>query len=160
LTKRESNASLPADGVKIQGIELRASQPTQLKHHDLCFGCGLANPFGLQLVLEPGSDGDLSGRFFVKQDHQGPSGSAHSGVLAAALGDAMSLAVGPESGASTASLRIELPGQAAVGSYVHVTARVEKREGHEHWAAAELRDDDGGLVAEGRALFVGPGADG
>jgi acyl-coenzyme A thioesterase PaaI-like protein len=139
---------------------LRGPEPTQLKHHDLCFGCGLANPFGLQLALEAGSEGGLSGRFFVKQDHQGPSGSAHSGVLAAALGDAMSLAVGPEAGASTASLRVELPGRAPVGSFVHVSARVEKREGREHWAAAELRDDEGGLVAEGRALFVEPGEDG
>ena len=45
-------------------------------HHDGCFGCGQANLFGLQLE---------DGRFFVKQDHQGPRGFAHRGILAAAL---------------------------------------------------------------------------
>ena len=46
------------------------------RHHDLCFGCGLANVFGLHLELERTGGGGLSGRFFVKQDHQGPDGSA------------------------------------------------------------------------------------
>ena len=45
-------------------------------HHDGCFGCGQANPFGLQLE---------NGRFFVKQDHQGEPGFAHPGIIATAL---------------------------------------------------------------------------
>ena len=45
-------------------------------HHDLCFGCGQANLFGLQLER---------GRFFVKQDHQGRPGLAHRGVIVTAL---------------------------------------------------------------------------
>jgi rhamnulokinase len=59
-----------------------------LAHHDLCFGCGTANLFGLQLELEREPDGSVRGRFFVKQDHQGPPGVAHGGVLAAALDEA------------------------------------------------------------------------
>ena len=47
-----------------------------LAHHDLCFGCGLANVFGLQIELERRDDGSVAGRFFVKQDHQGPPGCA------------------------------------------------------------------------------------
>ena len=46
------------------------------EHHEGCFGCGQANLFGLHLE---------GGRFFVKQDHQGPPGFAHRGVIAAAL---------------------------------------------------------------------------
>src|SRR5215210_3384627 len=60
-------------------------------HHDLCFGCGQANLFGLQLELEPRADGGVERRFFVKQDHQGRPGFAHRGVLAAALDEAMAL---------------------------------------------------------------------
>ena len=33
----------------------------------------------------------MAGRFFVKQDHQGPPGFAHGGVIATALDEAMSL---------------------------------------------------------------------
>src|SRR4051794_7815661 len=68
----------------------RASGAVAITHHELCFGCGLANLFGLQLELEP-SDGGVAGRFFVKQDHQGPPGFAHGGVIATALDEAMAL---------------------------------------------------------------------
>lgn len=128
----------------------------QLAHHDLCFGCGLANVFGLQLELEPAQSGGLAGRFFVKQDHQGPPGVAHPGILATALGEAMSLAVDRGARAFTASLQLDLRGRAQVGTYVHVSARVDRREGRKSWVAAELRDEDGELVAEGRGLLVEP----
>ena len=63
-------------------------------HHDLCFGCGVANLFGLQMEVEPAEEeGAVSGRFFLKQDHQGPPGLAHGGVLACALDEAMALCV-------------------------------------------------------------------
>ena len=39
-----------------------------ITHHELCFGCGLANLFGLQLELEPDGEGAVAGRFFLKQD--------------------------------------------------------------------------------------------
>ena len=85
-------------------------------HHELCFGCGQANLFGLQLELTRDESGDVSGRFFVKQDHQGPDGSAHPGVLAAALWDVLS-ADGPPSG-----FTVVLVTPAPVGSFVLVRA--------------------------------------
>src|SRR5947199_932095 len=68
----------------------------RIRHHDLCFGCGQANLFGLQLELERRPEGGVAGRFFVKQDHQGPPGYAHGGVIAAALDEAMSLVLHAE----------------------------------------------------------------
>ena len=84
-------------------------------HHELCFGCGQANLFGLQLELTRSADG-VSGRFFVKQDHQGPDGAAHPGVLAAALAEALSAC------APVASFTVSLVAPAPVGSFVHVRA--------------------------------------
>jgi hypothetical protein len=80
-----------------------------LSHGDLCFGCGQANLFGLQLE---------GGRFFVKQDHQGPDGSAHPGILATALVEAMLLAGGDPS----RPVRLELTGSAPVGEFVDIEA--------------------------------------
>jgi acyl-coenzyme A thioesterase PaaI-like protein len=77
-------------------------------HHDLCFGCGQANLFGLQMER---------GRFFVKQDHQGPDGAAHPGILATALVEAMLLA-----GGDPATIRIELMAPAPVGGFVEIEA--------------------------------------
>jgi acyl-coenzyme A thioesterase PaaI-like protein len=123
-------------------------------HHDLCFGCGLDNRFGLQLELEPAGDGAVAGRFFVKQDHQGPPGLAHNGVLSAALEEAMSIAMDPGLRAAVATLRVDLRGVVPVGTYVEVRARVERAGGRERSATAELRDQEGTLVAEAEALFT------
>jgi len=115
------------------------------RHHDLCFGCGQANLFGLQLELQRDADG-VSGRFFVKQDHQGPPGFAHAGVLAAALEDAMAHAGGTAADAPPAGrLELELLAPAPVGTFVHVTAR---REGE--GVVAEAVGDDGERVAVAR----------
>ena len=83
-----------------------------MSHHDLCFGCGQANLFGLQLER---------GRFFVKQDHQGPGGTAHPGILMAALAEATLLAGGD----GAHELRVSLSGRAPVGEFVDVEADAE-----------------------------------
>jgi acyl-coenzyme A thioesterase PaaI-like protein len=103
-------------------------------HHELCFGCGLANVFGLGLEAERGEDGSVRGRFFVKQDHQGADGRAHPGILAAALVEALSLAAG----APPAQLSIGVAATPAVGTFVAVTATASH---------AEARDDEGTVLA-------------
>jgi hypothetical protein len=98
-----------------------------LTHHDLCFGCGQANLFGLQLE---------SGRFFVKQDHQGPEGEAHPGIVVTALLEAMSRA-----GGDPRDVRVELIGPAPVGEFVYIEATADR-------ATASC---DGEVIAECRA---------
>ena len=112
-------------------------------HGDLCFGCGTANPFGLQLELER-LEGGVSGRFFVKQDHQGPGGTAHPGVLTAALEEAMTVTAGkaPE------RIDLTLRAPAAVGTFVRVTGWVEV-DGSICAAASTER---GELLAEAASL--------
>ena len=125
-----------------------------IRHHDLCFGCGQANLFGLQLELEQRDDGSVAGRFFVKQDHQGPPGYAHGGILATALDEAMALLVHAEgTHAITASLTIDLTAPAPVGSFVDLEARVERREGRRIELAASARGE-AGEVARSRGVFV------
>jgi hypothetical protein len=106
-----------------------------LRHHDLCFGCGQANLFGLQLELTRTGDG-VEGRFFVKQDHQGPDGNAHPGVLAAALEEALTHA-----GATPARIDLELRAPAPVGTFVVVSADA---------AVAQAVAEDGRLLATAR----------
>lgn len=105
----------------------------RVAHHELCFGCGQANLFGLQLELSQAADG-VEGRFFVKQDHQGPTGFAHAGVLTAALEEAIALAAGTR----PTRLSVELVAPVPVGTFVRVAAS-ELR--------AELRDAEGGVLA-------------
>jgi acyl-coenzyme A thioesterase PaaI-like protein len=126
-----------------------------LRHHDLCFGCGQANLFGLQLELEPAADGGVEGRFFVKQDHQGPPGYAHGGVIAAALDEAMALLVFERGTlALTGRLEIDLVAPAPVGTFVRVTARVEEEGERSLRLAAEAAGDDGRRLAGAKGTFV------
>jgi acyl-coenzyme A thioesterase PaaI-like protein len=113
-----------------------------ITHHELCFGCGVANLFGLQLELEAAGD-RVSGRFFVKQDHQGPPGYAHGGVIATALDEAMALLVHAEGiHAVTRRLEVDLLGPVPVGSFATVAAWVESREERQLELRAELGGED------------------
>jgi uncharacterized protein (TIGR00369 family) len=132
-----------------------------LRHHDLCFGCGQANLFGLQLELHPSGDGGVEGRFFVKQDHQGPPGFAHGGVIAAALDEAMALLVFERGTiAVTGRLEVELVAPAPVGTFVQLTARLAEEGERTLVLAAEATGEGGGRLAAARGTFVRRGVSG
>ncbi len=96
--------------------------PARLVHHELCFGCGRTNLFGLLMELEQTGQGEVRGRGFVKQDHQGPvRGTAHPGILAAALSEAMAFAAGSE---TAVTIELQLREAVAVGTFLEVAARV------------------------------------
>ena len=120
-----------------------------ITHYDGCFGCGQANLFGLQLE----TDG-VRGRFFVKQDHQGPPGYAHGGIVATALDEAMALALHAQGlDARTRRLELDLLAPAPVGAFVEVEASVEERDGRRVRTRAAARAEET-LVAEAVADFV------
>jgi hypothetical protein len=93
-----------------------------LVHHELCFGCGRNNLFGLLLDARRDDDGAVTGRWFVKQDHQGPiPGQAHAGLLACALLEALTFLSGPDRAPASVECRLE-PAAAPVGSFCEIQA--------------------------------------
>jgi hypothetical protein len=122
-----------------------------LVHHELCFGCGRVNLFGLLLEVESAGADAVAGRCFLKQDHQGPDrGEAHPGIVGAALVEAMALACGVE--ARPVSFEIALSAPASVGAFLEVEARVERRDGLTADATASARADQR-MVAQARGSF-------
>ena len=111
-----------------------------LVHHDLCFGCGQTNLFGLLLEVERVDAERVAGRCFIKQDHQGADRTAaHQGVIAAALCEAMALACGPR--ARAIALSVELTADdAPVGAFLDVEAIADDQHGPH-----DRGDRDGGL---------------
>jgi acyl-coenzyme A thioesterase PaaI-like protein len=110
--------------------------------------------FGLQLELEPDGERAARGRFFVKQDHQGPPGYAHGGIMATALDEAMSLLahhVGTYP--LTASLSIDLHAPAPVGAFVEVAAEVVSAEGR-RLQLRSTASNEGVVLATGTAVCV------
>jgi len=122
-----------------------------LVHHELCFGCGRVNLFGVLLEVERTGPASVAGRCFVKQDHQGPDrGHAHEGVITAALGEAMALACGLAARAT--SLQIELYIPVPVGTFLEVSAQARAGDGPvvEASATATLEQR---MVAHARGRF-------
>jgi acyl-coenzyme A thioesterase PaaI-like protein len=125
----------------------------RVRHHELCFGCGQANLFGLQLEVERREGGGVAGRFFVKQDHQGPQGYAHEGVIAAALDEAIALAAEAQGlPVRVGGLEVEFSGPAPLGSFVTVEAQLEGGETGELVATVTALGP-AGPVAAGRAIL-------
>jgi acyl-coenzyme A thioesterase PaaI-like protein len=122
-----------------------------LAHHELCFGCGQTNLFGLLLEAEPTEHDVVAGRCFIKQDHQGPErGQAHEGIVATALAEAMSLAAGLDARAQ--AVTVGFIGSAPVGSFLTVEARIEERDDEAVTLTASARSD-GGEVARARGTY-------
>ena len=125
-----------------------------VRHHDLCFGCGQANLFGLQLELSRSGEA-VEGRFFVKQDHQGPPGYAHGGVIATALDEAMALLLFDRGTfALTGRLEVELTAPAPVGTFVRVSARLEEEGERTLRLAAKATTEEGRGLAAATGTFI------
>jgi acyl-coenzyme A thioesterase PaaI-like protein len=126
----------------------------RIVHHELCFGCGQANLFGLQLEATRSEEG-VEGRFFVKQDHQGPPGYAHGGVIATALDEAMALLLFDRGTfALTGRLEVDLVAPAPVGTFVRLTARLERESTAAVHLVAEAATEDGRKLAAAKGTFV------
>jgi acyl-coenzyme A thioesterase PaaI-like protein len=126
-----------------------------LVHHELCFGCGRTNLFGLLSELDRTQEGVVTGRCFIKQDHQGPErGAAHEGVIAAALSEAMSFACGEGMRATSIELRVER--RVPVGAYLEVEAQVlDLPDGAFQASAAGTVADEPVAGARGRYEPIG-----
>jgi acyl-coenzyme A thioesterase PaaI-like protein len=122
-----------------------------LVHHELCFGCGTANLFGLLLDAERRPDGSVAGRCFVKQDHQGAvRGFAHDGLVAAALEEAMALTCGPDARAH--AVTVGYVGAVAVGEFLQVEASILARADDELTLTASA-SAEGQIVAKARGTY-------
>ena len=116
-----------------------------LVHHELCFGCGRTNLFGLLLEAEPSGPGSITGRCFIKQDHQGPEpGTAHEGVITAALSEAIALARGPQARMTT--IEVQFLKSAPVGSFLDIEARADP--------PSATATTDGAVVARATGTYV------
>jgi acyl-coenzyme A thioesterase PaaI-like protein len=104
------------------------------------------------MELELLADGRVCGRGFVKQDHQGPApGTAHEGIILAALSEAMSFACGPEMGAARVELEVTAP--VPVGAFVDVEAHAAEESRERMKASADARVE-GRPVATARGVYT------
>ena len=137
-------------------IDAVAPGTTLPAHFDGCFACGEVES-GLGLRSTIGEGLSLTATFTVGSAHQGARGIAHGGLIATAFDEALgALQVLVGERAVTASLQTEFRRPVPVGSVLHFTCRIDRREGRKLWTSGDARlgGPDGPIAAQANALFV------
>jgi acyl-coenzyme A thioesterase PaaI-like protein len=118
-----------------------------------CYACGDLNPIGLHLEFE--MDGEWAvAQFVAQQAHQGYPGYVHGGLVSTLLDEAMGWATfGRGIWALTGKLETRFREIVPTNELLTVRGRIERDRGRALEVVAELRDNDGKLLADSRSLM-------
>ena len=120
-----------------------------------CFGCGPANPTGLQLEFLLAEDGATVCLTTVPDRFDGNPGNLHGGIIATLLDEAMSKAVRACGlTAMTGRMEIDYLRPVRSGAPLRVEGRIVHSEGRKHWTEAKILNARGTSLAEGKGLFI------
>jgi uncharacterized protein (TIGR00369 family) len=123
---------------------------------DGCFGCGAANPAGLQLkfVLSPGGRSYVC-EFELGAQFGGPPGHAHGGIIATILDEAMGKANKLKGKiALTRRLEVDYLCPVPLDQPLVAEGRVSLMRGRALYNQAELRSAAGVVLARSRGKFL------
>src|SRR5438067_12665603 len=121
-----------------------------------CFGCGKDNPEGMQLKFRLDEDRQrFVGRFRLAPRYQGPPGHAHGGIIATVLDEAMGKVNKLRSVvALTKAMEVEYLKPVPLGQTLIVEGHERRVRGRIHINVAEIRNQQGDVLARGRAVFI------
>jgi uncharacterized protein (TIGR00369 family) len=123
--------------------------------HNRCFGCGPANPAGLQLEFLLADDGSVVSFPVVADTFDGHPGYLHGGIIATLLDEAMSKAVRAlGKPAMTRKMDVDYLRPVPSGAPLRIEGRVVRSEGRKHWAEAAIVDSEGSELAKATGLFI------
>jgi acyl-coenzyme A thioesterase PaaI-like protein len=124
----------------------------KVDENPLCFGCGKANPHGLKMEFDRNSK-TARAEFIPTEYHQGWPGHVHGGALTAAIDEAIGWATFLNNiYAVTAKLDVRFKSMARVGETLIVTANVIKESTRILEIEAQVKREDGTIVAEASSL--------
>ena len=123
---------------------------------NFCFGCGGANPRGMQLTFEQDDEAQrIRGRFRLPADYQGGAGFVHGGIIAMLLDEVMAkVSRFAKDHAVTGEMTIEYRKPVPVGEDIVVEGWEVGRDGRVRQREGEIRNASGVILASGRARFI------
>lgn len=133
------------------------AQQTPLGHgtQNGCFGCGDANPTGLQLRFYVDAKAGVVCRLQLAARFQGPPGYAHGGIIATLLDEAMSKANRRRDVyAMTRQMSVDFLRPVPLETELLLEGHAETMEGRKHRCSATLRDAAGRVLATATGLFI------
>jgi uncharacterized protein (TIGR00369 family) len=123
--------------------------------HNRCFGCGPANPAGLQLEFLFAEDGSVVCLALVPDRFEGPAHYLHGGIIATLLDEAMSKAVRASGRtAMTRQMEVEYLRPVPSATELRIEGRMVRSEGRKHWTEARILNGKGTALAEAKGLFI------
>lgn len=127
--------------------------------YDGCFGCGPANPIGLQLDGFRREGQVVRVAFTPSRDHSGFTDVVHGGIIAAALDEVMAWTamLTQETLVVTGSLDLRYRKPVTPDRTYDLVGSIEERRGRRMRIGASLRDGDG-VLAEATGSFFAVGA--
>lgn len=138
-------------------MDTSAEKLTPMKHsaQNRCFGCGPANPTGLQLEFLLAEDGSVVCLPTVPTCFEGPPGYLHGGIIATMLDETMSKTT-RALGLTTVTGQMEIsylrPTHSATP--IRLEGRLLRSEGRKHWTEARILDSRGRALATAKGLFI------
>ena len=118
-----------------------------------CYACGDLNPLGLHLEFTM-EDGEAVAQFVAMQEHQGYPGYVHGGIVSSLLDEAMGWATyGNSIWALTGKLETRFRDIVPTHELLTVRGKIASDRGRTLEVTAELRNNDGKLLAESRGLM-------
>jgi uncharacterized protein (TIGR00369 family) len=130
---------------------------TPLAHaaQNRCFGCGEANPTGLQLCFLLAPDGTVVCPANIPTGFEGHPGYLHGGIIATLLDETMSKAVRARGlTAMTRHLEVDYKRPVPSAAPIRMEGRIDRSEGRKHWVEAWVFDENNVTLAHGKGLFV------
>ena len=118
-----------------------------------CYACGDLNPVGLHLHFRMEGEWAIAS-FVAQREHQGYPGYVHGGLVSTLLDEAIGWATyGNNIWALTGRLETRFRDIVPTNELLTVRGRITKDRGRTLEAEAELRDNDGKLLAEAKGLM-------
>jgi acyl-coenzyme A thioesterase PaaI-like protein len=123
-----------------------------------CFACGPHNADGLQLRFEPAGEQTVQARIVLPPRFQGWRETAHGGIVAMLLDEAMAHACGLiGERAVTASMNMRFRAPVPLGAHIVVTGSVKWKRRHVIALDATVALADGTVLASAEGSFVSRG---
>ncbi len=140
---------------KDHGVGHRTSSSPPRKKN-FCFGCGRDNAAGMRLkfVLDEGSR-EFVCRFRLGKRYTGPPGYCHGGVIATILDEAMAKMNRLfDVAAPTSRITVEYLRPVPLNRTLKVRPKNLSKRARRLTHAAEIRDEQGTVLARSRGVFV------
>jgi uncharacterized protein (TIGR00369 family) len=133
-----------------------SAHPNLKELQNYCFACGKDNDQGMHLQFSIDEQArEAICHFTLGRRYTGPPGHAHGGIIATILDEAMGkINKQRKVIALTREMRVEYLKPVPLEKPLTVTSREQKVEGREHTNVAEIKDDQGRVLARSTGVFV------